>query len=64
MGGLAAAATSDLSIDQAAPSEPRTYYYRACVDRVPREANTTNNCSSVLSVNVVAPDLTVSTRQP
>ena len=61
VGGLAAAGTSDLSIDQTAPSEPGIYYYRACVDRVPREANTTNNCSSVLAVNVVAPDLTVGT---
>ena len=59
--GLVAAGTSDLSIDLTAPSEPGTYYYRACVDRAPGEANTTNNCSSVLAVNVVAPDLTVST---
>ena len=61
VGGLAAAGTSDLSMDLTAPSEPGIYYYRACVDRVPREANTTNNCSSVLAVNVVAPDLTVGT---
>ena len=61
VGGLAAVGTSDLSMDLTAPSELGIYYYRACVDRVPREANTTNNCSSVLSVNVVAPDLTVST---
>ena len=61
VGGLAAASTSDQSIEMTAPSEPGTYYYRACVDRVPREANTTNNCSSVLAVTVVAPDLTVST---
>ena len=59
--GLAVAGTSDYSIDLTAPSEPGTYYYRACVDRASGELNTTNNCSSVLSVNVVAPDLTVNT---
>ena len=31
VGGLAAAAASNLSIDLTAPREPRTYYYRACV---------------------------------
>ena len=51
----------DNSIDLTAPSEPGTYYYRACVDRAPRETNNTNNCSSVLAVTVVAPDLAVST---
>ena len=61
VGGLDAAGTSDLSIDQTAPREPGTYYYRACVDRVLRESNGTNNCSGVLAVAVVAPDLTVST---
>ena len=61
VGGLAAAGTSDHSIDLTAPSEPGTYYYRACVDRALRESNTTNNCSGVLAVAVVAPDLTVST---
>ena len=60
VGGLAAAATSDHSIDLTAPREPGTYYYRACVDRASGEANTTNNCSDVLAVAVVAPDLTVS----
>ena len=55
--GLAAAGTSDYSSDLTAPSEPGTYYYRVCVDRAPRESNTTNNCSSVLAVSVVAPDL-------
>ena len=59
--GLAAAGTSDYSIDLTAPSEPGTYYYRACVDRASGELNTTNNCSSVLAVVVVAPDLMVST---
>ena len=60
VGGLAAAAASNHSIGLTAPREPRTYYYRACVDRASGEANSTNNCSGVLAVNVVGPDLTVS----
>ena len=60
VGGLAAAAASNHSIGLTAPSEPGTYYYRACVDRASGEANSTNNCSGVLVVNVVGPDLTVS----
>ena len=57
--GLAAAGASDLSMDLTAPREPGTYYYRACVDRASGESNTTNNCSGVLAVTVVAPDLAV-----
>ena len=29
-----------------APSTPGTYYYGGCVDAVPRESDTTNNCST------------------
>ena len=58
--GIAAAGASEHSVDLAAPSEPGTYYYRACVDRASGEVNSTNNCSGVLAVTVVAPDLTVS----
>ena len=47
-----------------APSVAGTYYYQACVDPVPNESDTTNNCSSVLSLTVQAagqgdPDLEV-----
>ena len=54
------------SIDLTAPSSAGTYYYGACVDSVPGESNTTNNCSSGVSVTVTeagvdAPDLTVDT---
>ena len=52
------------SIDLTAPSSAGTYYYGACVDSVPGESNTTNNCSSGVSVTVTtatqgAPDLAV-----
>ena len=52
------------SITLNAPSAPGTYYYGACVDTVPNEADTTNNCSTAVSVTVVSatinkPDLVV-----
>ena len=34
-------------MDLTAPSSPGTYYYGACVDAVPNESDTTNNCASV-----------------
>ena len=55
VGGLAAAATGSESIDLTAPSAPGTYYYGACVDAVTGESDTTNNCSSAVSVTVSAP---------
>ena len=60
---LAAFGTSDQSIDLTAPSTAGTYYYGACVDSVADESSTSNNCSSALTVTVVAeasPDLVVS----
>ena len=45
-----------------APSVAGTYYYGACVDSVPRESDTTNNCSPGVQVTVAAstgPDLEV-----
>ena len=45
VGGLAASGISIESIDLTAPSEPGTYYYGGCVDAVPDESDTTNNCS-------------------
>ena len=38
---------------------PGTYYYYACVDSVPNERNTDNNCSNVVTINVRGPDLVV-----
>ena len=50
---LAASGTSRESISVSAPSSPGTYYYGACVDGVPGEANTDNNCSTGAYVRVV-----------
>ena len=43
------------SITLNAPTTPGTYYYGACVDAVANEADTTNNCSTAVTVTVVAP---------
>ena len=62
--GLSASGTSDQSIDQTAPSTAGTYYYGACVDSVTGESDTTNNCSTAVTVTVTAaaaPDLVVDT---
>ena len=53
--GLAAAATSEQSVDLTAPSSPGTYYYGACVDAVTGESDTTNNCSASVTVTVPEP---------
>ena len=55
VGGLVAGATSPESISLTAPSTAGTYYYGACVDAVAGESDTTNNCSSAVSVTVSAP---------
>ena len=62
VGTLSASGTSDESIDLTAPSSPGTYYYGACVDDVTGESDTSNNCSSAVTVAVGvagAPDLVV-----
>ena len=59
---LAAAGSAGQSVDLTAPSTPGTYYYGACVDAVSGETNTTNNCSTAVTVTVPQPprpDLTV-----
>ena len=62
VGGLSASGTSAESISVTAPSTAGTYYYGACVDAVPGESDTTNNCSSGIAVTVsAAPDLVVGT---
>ena len=45
MSSVAAAHTSDYSINLTAPSSAGTYYYGACVVSVSGESNTGNNCS-------------------
>ena len=39
-----------------APSTAGTYHYGACVDAVPRESDTTNNCSTSVPVTVPRPE--------
>ena len=52
VGALAASASSRESVELTAPSTPGTYYYGACVDAVSGEADTTNNCSTAVQVDV------------
>ena len=54
--GLAAAGSSSQSVDLTAPDTSGTYYYGACVDAVTDESDTTNNCSSSVTVAVPEPD--------
>ncbi len=65
VGGLNPSGTSPESISVTAPSTAGTYYYGACVDSVTGESDTTNNCSSAVTVTVQAaasaPDLVVGT---
>ena len=65
---LSPSGTSEATILLTAEDAPGTYYYGACVDEVPRESDTTNNCSAGLQVVVPArsalqgeatPDLTI-----
>ena len=67
--GLEASESANESVDLTAPSDPGTYYYGACVDAVEDESDTTNNCSSSVTVTVLVyspqiqgqPDLEVRT---
>ena len=63
VGTLAAAGTISESVELTAPSPAGTYYYGACVDAVTDESDTTNNCSSSVTVTVAepqtSPDLSV-----
>ena len=49
---LDASQSGDESISLTAPSTPGTYYYGTCVDAVSGESDTTNNCSSAVTVTV------------
>ncbi len=63
--GLDVQETGVKSVWVAEPSTPGTYYYGACVDTVADESETTNNCSTAVTVTVGAappPDLVVDTR--
>ena len=52
VGALAASGTSAGSITLTAPSTAGTYYYGACVDTATDESDTTNNCSSSVTIAV------------
>lgn len=45
--------------DPEVPSSRATYHFTACVDPVPGESNTDNNCSESMPINVGVPDLAV-----
>ena len=59
VGALSPSRNDDESIPLTAPSTPGIYYYGACVDAVPGESDTDNNCSTGVRVTVPAPDLVV-----
>ena len=50
--GLDPSASSREATGLISPTTPGTYYYGACVDEVPGESDTTNNCSSATEVTV------------
>ena len=52
---LAASGTSTESIMLSARLSEGSYHYGACVDAVEGESDTSNNCSSAIEINVVAP---------
>ena len=54
--GLAVARTSSGLFVLRAPASPGTYYYGACVNTVTGESDTTNNCSSSVTVTVPEPE--------
>ena len=52
---LAAGGLSHGSASLNAPAMPDTYYYGACVEAVPEETNTANNCSAAVALTVREP---------
>ena len=52
VGGLAAAAASEHSLEIRVPTAPGTYYYGACVDAVDGEWDIGNNCSADMRIEV------------
>ena len=53
---LGGSGSGSKSVELTAPATPGTYYYGACVDAVPGESDTTNNCSSAVQVSVPEPE--------
>ena len=59
--GLDSARNIEMAIGLTAPTAGGTYYYGGCVDSVPGESDTQNNCSDAVGVTVRGkPDLVVS----
>ena len=50
--GIGPSEAAGATIQRTAPAIAGTYYYGACVDAVPGESNTQNNCSSAVTVTV------------
>ena len=57
---LAAGNQLEVSTGPTAPLDAGTYYYGACVDSVPGESDTDNNCSAAVAITISTPDLVVS----
>ena len=55
VGALSASGTSAESIELTAPATAGAYYYGACVNAVPGESDTTDNCSTAVQVDVAEP---------
>ena len=55
VGALTASGTSEGSVSVAVPRSMGRYFYGACVDALADESNITNNCSTPVTVTVVAP---------
>ena len=53
--GLGNLGSTSESADLTAPLTPGAYYYGVCVDVVPGESDTANNCSASVKVDVAAP---------
>ena len=60
VGALPASKTGNESVTLSSPATAGTYYYGACVDPVPNEANTFNNCSAGVPVTVAGKNTRVS----
>lgn len=64
MGGSVSRYWRDWYLDVTAPSQPGVYYYGACIDDIPFESDTSNNCGSAaeyvtVTVSVPLVNLTV-----
>ena len=61
--GLVGSGSSSQSVDLTAPASPGTYYYGACVDAVPDESDTANNCSDSVPLTVAQKSVEVTPRE-